>query len=215
MPSHYKTVVFENLRFLYERGLVQWSDGNLSVRHHIGERIVIKPSGVPYDSGFFIPDNMVIVDMDGYATGERYKPSVDTPIHLGVYKRRPDVKAIVHTHSTYATAFAAAGQPIPPVVTMAADVFGGSIPCSGIFRADHEDIASVIAVATMYGPAMLLLGHGVFTVGKSVEEAVKAAVMVEEVAKVAFLARQLGQTKPLPADVVADLHKRYQEGYGQ
>jgi L-ribulose-5-phosphate 4-epimerase len=194
--------VSDSLILLYRYGLVQWSSGNISAR--CGDRIIIKPSGVPYHYNGLSPDSLVAVDMKG-AWIARIKPSVDTPIHLGVYKRRPDVNAIVHTHSTYATAFAVAGECIPPVSTMAADVFGGPIPCSGIFLTDH-DIASVIAVATMHRPAMLLKGHGVFTVGESV---------VEEVAKVTHLARQRGWTEPLPAGRVQELHRRYQEGYGQ
>ena len=211
-PWLIKSIVARHLRLLHVYGLVQWSSGNISAR--CGDQIVIKPSGIPYHSGDLMWSDMVIVSMDGKPSGSR-KPSVDTPIHLGVYRRRPDVNAIVHTHSTYATAFAAAGECIPVITTMAADVFGGAIPCGEGLLTDQGDIASAIVWATTRSPAMLLQAHGVFTVGKTVAEAVKAAVLVEEVAKVAFLARQLGHVKPLPADVVAELHKRYKEGYGQ
>jgi len=214
-----KVQVATHLRYLYELGLMPWSSGNISIRTK--DHILIKASGIPYHKVNWeqYPPRynklVVILDMDGNTIEENSpKPSVDTPIHLGVYHRRSDITAIVHTHSIYATAFAAMGLSIRCLTTMQADVFGGDIPCSA-FLDDHDSIAAAIATATIHCPATLLRRHGVFTVGKSIEEAVRGAVLVEEVAKVGFLARQMGLAEPLSGETVSRLHKRYQEGYGQ
>lgn len=209
-----KRDVAHYLAVLHEHGLVPWSSGNISARTG-DDLMVIKPSGISYHSGGLVPDNMVVVGFDGLVVGGHLKPSIDTPIHLGIYRQRPDVNAVVHTHSTYATAFATVGQNIPPVTTMAADEFGGEVLCSGILLTEPQDIAAVVASATMNGPAMLLRQHGVFTVGPTIERAVRAAVLVEEVAKVALLAGQLGKPKWLPERTLRKLYAKYHQEYGQ
>jgi len=220
MYSRLKIEIATNLRHLYELGLMPWSSGNISIREK--DYILIKASGIPYHkvSWSQTPQRynklVVALDMDGNSVEDGgLKPSVDTPIHLGIYRRRPDIRAIVHTHSTYATAFAAMGSPIPCLTTMQADIFGGDIYCGAAFLDDCDSVAAAIVATTLHCPAMLLKRHGVFTVGNGIEEAVKAAVLVEEVAKIGFLARQARLSEPLSGKVIARLHERYQEEYGQ
>jgi L-ribulose-5-phosphate 4-epimerase len=143
------------------------------------------------------------------------KPSSDTASHLYIYRHRPDVNGIVHTHSPYATAFAALGQPIPVYLTGMADEFGGPIPCGGFALIGSEAIGKVVVETIGDCPAVLLKNHGVFTVGASGVAAVKAAVMAEDVAKTTWLALQLGQPEAISPDDIARLHHRYTNVYGQ
>jgi L-ribulose-5-phosphate 4-epimerase len=145
----------------------------------------------------------------------QYKPSSDTASHLVIYRHRPDVNGVVHTHSNYATAFAALGQPIPVYLTAQADEFGGPIPCGGFALIGGEEIGK-IAVETMgSSSAVLLKNHGVFTVGPTGEAALKAAVMVEDIARTTWLALQLGKPDVIPSDKIEKLYGRYQHDYGQ
>jgi L-ribulose-5-phosphate 4-epimerase len=175
--------------------------------------VVIKPSGVRYED--LRPEHMVIVDMDGNRVEGDLKPSSDTASHLYIYRHRPDVNGIVHTHSPYATAFAAVGRPIPVYLTAMADEFGGPIPCGGFALIGGEDIGRVVVESIGDSPAVLLKNHGAFTIGRSAEAAVKAAVMVEDVARTVWYALQIGQPDEIPAEEVAKLHYRYTHVYGQ
>jgi L-ribulose-5-phosphate 4-epimerase len=142
-------------------------------------------------------------------------PSSDTASHLYIYRQRPDVGGIVHTHSPYATAFAAVNKPIPVVLTAIADEFGGSIPCGGFALIGGEEIGKVVVESIGRSVAVLLKNHGVFTIGKNAESAVKAAVMVEDVARTVWIALQIGTPDEIPAEQVAKLHDRYTNVYGQ
>jgi L-ribulose-5-phosphate 4-epimerase len=193
--------------------LVRWTGGNVSARDPQTGYVVIKPSGVRYE--VLKPEHMVIVDLDGNIVEGDLKPSSDTASHLYIYRARPDVGGIVHTHSPYATAFAAVGQSIPVVLTAMADEFGGSIPVGGFALIGNEDIGKVVVESIGSSRAVLLKNHGVFTIGEDAEAAVKAAVMVEDVAKTIWLAKQLGQAEVLSADDIAKLHDRYMHVYGQ
>jgi L-ribulose-5-phosphate 4-epimerase len=161
------------------------------------------------------PDDMVVVDLDGQVVEGTLAPSVDTPTHLVVYRARPDVHGVVHTHSNYATSFAALGQPIPAVLTAIADEFGGPIPCGPYCQIGEEQIGQAIVDHIGNSPAILLQNHGVFTVGKSVQAAVKAAVMCEDVAKTVHLALLRGTPIPIPAEEITRGHQRYVDKYGQ
>ena len=141
--------------------------------------------------------------------------SSDTTSHLYIYRHRSDVNGVVHTHSPYATAFAAIGKPIPVYLTAIADEFGGPIPCGGFALIGGEEIGKVVIESIGKSPAVLLKNHGVFTIGKNAEAAVKAAVMVEDVARAVWLALQIGQPQEIPAEQVAKLHDRYTNVYGQ
>ena len=177
--------------------------------------LVIKPSGVSYDE--LTPEAMVVCDLDGTLVDGQHAPSSDTAAHAYVYRHMPEVGGVVHTHSTYATAWAARGESIPCVLTMMADEFGGDIPV-GPFALIGDDSIGRGLVETLRGsssPAVLMAGHGPFTVGKDGTAAVKAAVMVEEVARTVHIARQLGEPRALePADIDS-LYARYQSDYGQ
>ncbi|HKT05331.1 MAG TPA: L-ribulose-5-phosphate 4-epimerase [Rugosimonospora sp.] len=205
-------VLHEELR---RSGLVVWTAGNISARVPDRPLMLIKPSGVSYDD--LTPESMVLCDLSGEVVEGDYSPSSDTAAHAFVYRHRPDVGGVVHTHSPYATAWAARGEEIPCVLTAMADEFGGPIPVGPFARIGGDEIGRAI-VDTLDGsrsPAVLLRSHGVFTIGRGARDAVKAAVMCEDVARAVHLARSLGEVKPLdPADVDA-LYDRYQNVYGQ
>ncbi|RME81112.1 MAG: L-ribulose-5-phosphate 4-epimerase [Caldilineae bacterium] len=194
-------------------GLVSWTGGNVSARDPETGLVVIKPSGVKYED--LSPEKMVVVDLEGQVVEGELKYSSDTLSHLYIYRHRPDVNGVVHTHSRYATAFAALGRPIPVVLTAIADEFGGPIPCGGFALIGGEEIGKVVVESIGDSPAVLLKHHGVFTVGPTAEAAVKAAVMVEEVAHTVWLALQMGQPEEIPPEDVAKLHYRYSHVYGQ
>jgi L-ribulose-5-phosphate 4-epimerase len=198
---------------LPKNGLVKWTGGNVSARDLETGLVVIKPSGVKYKE--LRPEHMVIVDLDGKIVEGKLKFSSDTASHLYIYRHRPDVNGVVHTHSPYATAFAALGKPIPVYLTAMADEFGGPIPCGRFALIGGEEIGRVVVESIGDSPGVLLKNHGVFTLGKSAEGAVKAAVMVEDVARTVWLALQIGQPDEIPAEDVAKLHHRYTHVYGQ
>jgi L-ribulose-5-phosphate 4-epimerase len=158
---------------------------------------------------------MVVVDLEGNVVDGQHKPSSDTASHLYIYRHRTDVNGVVHTHSNYATAFAALGRPIPVYLTAQADEFGGPIPCGGFALIGGEEIGRIVVESIGDSAAVLLKNHGVFTVGPSGEAALKAAVMVEDIARTAWLALQLGQPDEIPAEMIEKLHRRYREEYGQ
>jgi L-ribulose-5-phosphate 4-epimerase len=198
---------------LPRHNLVTWTSGNVSGRDAESGLVVIKPSGISYED--LAPENMVVVDLDGKIIEGLYKPSSDTAAHLYVYRNRSDVNGIVHTHSPFATAFAAVGKPIPVYLTAICDEFGGPIPCGGYAKIGGDEIGREIIKSIGASPALLLKNHGVFTIGKTPKAAVKAAVMVEDVAKTVFYALQLGTPDEIPAEEVARAHRRYVEEYGQ
>lgn len=198
---------------LPRNNLVTWTSGNLSGRDPATGLVVIKPSGVMYAE--LTPENMVVVNLNGKVIEGELKPSSDVAAHLYVYRHRPDVGGVVHTHSTYATAFAAVGKPIPAVLTAICDEFGGPIPCGGYAKIGGDEIGREIVRSIGESPALLLKNHGVFTIGKNPLAALKAAVMVEDVARTVFLALQLGQPEAIPLAEVARARRRYLEEYGQ
>jgi L-ribulose-5-phosphate 4-epimerase len=198
---------------LPKNNLVNWTGGNVSVRDKDSNLVVIKPSGVRYDR--LRQEHMVVVDLEGKVVEGRLKPSSDTASHLYIYRHRTDVFGIVHTHSAYATAFAAVGREIPVFLTAQADEFGGPIPCGPFALIGGEEIGMAVVETLGRSPAVLLKNHGVFTVGETGEAAVKAAVMVEDVARTAWLALQIGQPEVIAPDLVERLHDRYTNIYGQ
>ncbi|WFE40779.1 L-ribulose-5-phosphate 4-epimerase [Micromonospora sp. WMMD998] len=202
-------------RELTRYNLVAWTSGNVSARVPGQDLMVIKPSGVDYDD--LTADTMVLCDLNGVVVDGGGSPSSDTAAHAYVYRAMPEVGGVVHTHSGYATAWAARGESIPCWLTAQADEFGGEIPVGPFALIGGDDIGKGI-VSTLSGhrsPAVLMRNHGVFTIGKNARAAVKAAVMCEDVARTAHLARALGQPLAIaPADIDA-LHDRYQNVYGQ
>ena len=204
---------------LVRYGLIVWTGGNVSGRVPGADLFVIKPSGVSYDD--LAPENMILCDLDGAViegtAGSERSPSSDTAAHAYVYRNMPHVGGVVHTHSTYATAWAARGEEIPCVITAMADEFGGPIPV-GPFAIIGDDSIGRGIVQTLSGHrsrAVLMQNHGPFTIGTSAKDAVKAAVMVEDVARTVQLARAGGPLLPIPQDAIDSLFDRYQNVYGQ
>ncbi|MCJ1671696.1 MULTISPECIES: L-ribulose-5-phosphate 4-epimerase [Rathayibacter] len=204
---------------LVRYGLVIWTGGNISGRVPGADLFVIKPSGVSYDD--LAPENMILCDLDGTVVpgslGSERSPSSDTAAHAYVYREMPEVGGQVHTHSTYATAWAARAEAIPCVITAMADEFGGEIPL-GPFAIIGDDSIGRGVVSTLTGHrsrAVLMQNHGVFTIGKDAKDAVKAAVMTEDVARTVHIARQGGELVPIPQESIDALFDRYQNVYGQ
>jgi L-ribulose-5-phosphate 4-epimerase len=215
VPQELRATVCRLHEELRRGGLVVWTSGNVSARVPDRPLLVIKPSGVSYDD--LTPESMVVCDLDGAVVEGDFAPSSDTAAHAYVYRHRPDVGGVVHTHSPYATAFAARGEPVPCVLTAMADEFGGEIPVGPFARIGGDDIGKAI-VSTLAGsrsPAVLLRNHGVFTIGRTVRDAVKAAVMCEDAARTVHLARALGEPVPIDQADIDALHHRYQNVYGQ
>jgi L-ribulose-5-phosphate 4-epimerase len=213
--SELRRTLAELHQSLVENGLVAWTSGNVSARVPGSDLLVIKPSGVGYDD--LTPESMVVCDLDGTRVGGDLSPSSDTASHAYIYRHMPQVGGVVHTHSRYATAWAARGEPIPCVLTAMADEFGGEIPVGPFAPIGGDEIGRAV-VETLAGhrsPAVLLRSHGVFTVGATARDAVKAAVMCEDVAATVHLAVSRGELDPLPQDQVDALHRRYKTEYGQ
>jgi L-ribulose-5-phosphate 4-epimerase len=200
---------------LPRNGLVAWTSGNLSARVPGEDLMVVKASGVPYDE--LTPDAIVVCDLYGSRVEGELAPSSDAATHACVYRERPDVGGVAHTHSAYATAWAARGEAIPCVLTAMADEFGGDIPVGPFALIGDEEIgrAVVATLADSRSPAVLMRNHGVFTIGATAREAIKAAVMCEDVARTAHLARELGDPVPLAREDIDALYDRYQNVYGQ
>jgi L-ribulose-5-phosphate 4-epimerase len=200
---------------LVRYGLVVWTAGNVSARVPGHNLLVIKPSGVSYDD--LTPESMIVCDLDGTVVEGDLAPSSDTAAHAYVYRHMPHVGGVVHTHSTYACAWAARAEPVPCVLTAMGDEFGGEIPV-GPFALIGDDSIGRGIVGTLAGhrsPAVLMAGHGPFTIGKDARAAVKAAVMCEDVARSVHISRQLGEPVPIPKDAIDRLYDRYQNVYGQ
>ncbi|WP_396275279.1 L-ribulose-5-phosphate 4-epimerase [Glutamicibacter sp. PS] len=202
--------------------LVVWTAGNVSQRvanpevpDGSADLFVIKPSGVSYEQ--LTAESMVVCTLDGQLLEGSRAPSSDTAAHAYVYRQLPRVGGVVHTHSTYATAWAARGEEIPCVLTMMADEFGGSIPV-GPFAVIGDDSIGRGIVETLgasRSPAVLMRNHGPFTIGTDARAAVKAAVMCEEVARTVHIARQLGDPLAIAPEAIDSLYDRYQNVYGQ
>jgi L-ribulose-5-phosphate 4-epimerase len=195
--------------------LVVWTAGNVSARVPGEDLLVIKPSGIRYDE--ITPENMVVTDFDGTLVEGDLSPSSDTAAHAYVYRHMPEVGGVVHTHSTYATAWSARGEAVPCVLTMIADEFGGEIPV-GPFALIGDDSIGHGIVETLRGhrsPAVLMRNHGVFTIGRDAGAAVKAAVMCEDVARTVHISRQIGEPLPIGQADIDSLYARYQNVYGQ
>jgi len=201
-------------QMLPKAGLVTMHSGNASGYDPDQDLVVIKPSGMDYDQ--ITPEKLVGVRLStGEVLTDEYRPSVDLPHHLFLYKNLPGVRGIIHTHSNHATAFAACHRPIPLALTAIADEFGGEIPCTPYVDNEGDHIGQAILQHRGRGPAILLGSHGVFAWGDSPGAALKAAVMVEDVAKTILLAEQLGTVHLIPKEQAELWWDRYQNRYGQ
>ncbi len=201
-------------KLLPETGLVTMHSGNASGYDPESEMLVIKPSGMDYDR--ITPELLVQVHVpSGEVLGSNLRPSVDLPHHLFLYRNIPGIKGIIHTHSNYATAFAAVGKPVPLVLTAIADEFGAEIPCAPYVDNEGEHIGEAILKYRNRSPAIIMGNHGVFAWGDSPRSALKAAVMTEDVAKTVWLAMQIGKPNPIPPEEAEKWYDRYHNRYGQ
>lgn len=197
---------------LLSEGLVSWTSGNVSGRDPDTGYIVIKPSGVMFPD--LTPKNMVIVDEECKLIEGELGASSDTASHAYVYRKRPDVMSVVHTHSNYATAFAAVNKSIPVCLTAVADEFGGAIPIAPYARIGGQEIGKTIVENIGSSVAILMRQHGVFTIGETIQKSLKAAVMVEDIAKTVWLAMQIGHIEHLSEEEISANYNRYQTRYG-
>ncbi|MDN5570895.1 MAG: L-ribulose-5-phosphate 4-epimerase [Propionibacteriaceae bacterium] len=210
-----KQVVTELHAELPANELVTWTAGNVSERVSGTDLFVIKASGARYHT--LTADDMVVCDLAGVKVEGARKPSSDTAAHAYVYQHMPEVNGVVHTHSTFATAWSARREAIPCVLTMMADEFGGDIPV-GPFALIGDDSIGRGIVETLRGSrsrAVLMANHGPFTIGTSGLDAVKAAAMLEEVARTVHTARLLGEPQRIEQSDIDHLWDRYQNVYGQ
>lgn len=225
-----KKAVYEANMELPRRGLITYTWGNVSGFDPESGYFVIKPSGVDYDT--LKPEDMVVMDLEGNKIEGEYKPSSDTPTHIELYKKYPEIGGIVHTHSPYATAWAQAGRSLPLYGTTHADYFYGSIPCARSLteeeiQGEYERNTGLVIIETfeknglnpMHTPGVLCTNHGPFTWGKDAAEAVHNAVVLEEIAKM-DLNTEIVNPKVQPApDCIRDKHFFRKHGanayYGQ
>jgi len=199
---------------LKKNHLVSGSSGNISMRLPEKGLFLIKPSGVGYEE--LSPEIMVLIDENGLLIEKNgYTPSVDTETHLFLYKNRPELNAIIHTHSPFATAFAVVGKPIPVVLTAIADMFGGPIPCGKFARVGGSDIGKEILSSAIESPAVLIQQHGVFAFHKCLNKALKVAIAVEEFAKTIYYASHLGKLTEIPKEEIEFAYDFHQKNYGQ
>ena len=212
LPELRRLVCEVNQALLRER-LVTMTSGNASGRDPETNYAVVKPSGVSFED--LTPETMLVVDLECNVVDGDLKPSTDALTHVYIYRHMPQVNAIVHTHSNYATSFAALGMPIPAVLTAIADEFGEPIPCAPYCQIGEEQIGEAVVKHIGTCRAVLLQNHGVFAVGPDPKAALKAAVMCEDVAKTVHLAMLKGTPLPIPEEEVRRGYKRYQEKYGQ
>lgn len=205
--------VWEANTSLPKAGLVKWAQGNASGRDPETNLVAIKPSGVQLDR--LQAEQVVIVDLDGTIVDGDMTPSIDTASHLYVYRHRDDVNGIVHTHSPHATSFAVAGEPVRIYTTTAAALFGGEIPVSGFAAIGEDAIGREIVDKIGSSSAILMRNHGVFTIGRTPDEALKYAIYVEEEAEIVHLARQIAPLQELDPELVAEARRMYLQDYGQ
>ncbi len=198
---------------IFRASLVTMHSGNASGIDRRRGLVIIKPSGMDYDR--LRPADLVVTDLEGNKVKGKWKPSVDLPHHLYIYKHRPEIGGVIHTHSNYATSFALLGRPIPIYLTAIADEFGAEIPCAPYVDNQGDHIGEAILKCMNQAPAVLLAQHGAFAFGPTPRDAFKAAVMLEDVAKTCHLALLLGTPKPLPDSEVRKWYERYHTTYGQ
>lgn len=213
MLENLRQSVWEANIELPKNRLVTATSGNASARDKDSGLVVIKPSGYAFDK--LKPEHLIVVNLEGEVIEGDLSPSVDTATHLYVYRHRPDVKGIIHTHSPYATSFAVLGKTLPLCLTTLACEFGTHIPVSAFAEIGEEEIGKEIVDKIGTCSAILMRNHGVFTIGASVQSALKAAIMLEEASQTIHYAMLRGTVEELPDDVIEDAFRFYHEKYGQ
>ena len=212
MKNKMKNLVCQFNKLLLESNLVTWTSGNVSVADNEGY-LYIKPSGILFPD--LVPEDIAVVSINNGTHIDGKKPSTDTDSHRIIYKNKPEIKSVVHTHSTFATAFAACGRDIPVFLTAMADEFGELVKCSGYAEIGGEEIGYEVCKYVDSTGIVLLRNHGVFTVGKTVESAFKKAIMIEDIAKTTYYALTFGLPIELTKEQIKNCYDRYQNTYGQ
>ncbi len=200
-------------RQMISTGLVRGTSGNISTREPGAAQALVTPSGVDYDT--MTPDAVVLVDLEGHPINPGFKPSVDAAIHVAIYRARPDVGAVIHTHSPYAAAFSTLSREIPPLITESAGYLGGAVRVMQYVPPAQSDTGDEVARGLGVDRAVLLPNHGVVAVGEDLKKAFGAAMAVEESAHVAYIALQLGEPRPVPDAEVARMNDFIHHKYGQ
>lgn len=200
-------------RQMITTGLVRGTSGNLSAREPGTEGCLVTPSGVDYET--MRPEDVVLVDLSGRPVAGGLKPSVDTPIHVAIYRARPDAGACIHTHSLYAAAFSTLGRQIPPLITESAGYLGGAVRVLEYVPPARPDTGDLVAAGLGGDRAVLLPNHGVIAVGENLKKCFGAAMAVEESAHVAYIALQLGTPTVVPEQEVERMHDFIHHQYGQ
>lgn len=198
---------------LLERGLVTGTGGNISVRLSGREGMLITPSGIPYAE--MQPDDMVEVDLEGNVVGGNRRPSIETPMHLLIYRMRPDVGAVVHAHSPFCTAVAACRRDLEPITDVMAAVFGGPVRTAAYARIGTPELARNVAEALGGGRAALLANHGAVAVGADLPSAFEVCVTLEACAQVFVYAHLVGQPVVLSPEMVREEKEDLDRRYGQ
>ena len=204
-------------RQLPRLGLVSWTSGNVCERDPESGLVVVKPSGVLFDD--MTPDMLPVVRLDGTVVEGDLKPSVDTATALTILEAMSETRSVIHTHSAYASSFSALGQSIPVYLTEHGDAFGIPIPCGGYAKIGGteigEEVVRILREVGLQCPAVLMQNHGVFAVGTSARGALKAAVVVEDIARTVHLAMTKGEPIPIPPEEAQRLYDVYHSRYGQ
>jgi L-fuculose-phosphate aldolase len=200
-------------RRMLASGLVRGTSGNLSARPSGADWCLVTPSGVDYET--MRADDVVKVDLAGEPLAGGLRPSVDTPVHVAVYRRRPDVASVIHTHSPHAAAFSSLHRDVPPLITESAGFLGGPVRVMAYVPPARPDTGDLVAAGLGADRAVLLPNHGVVAVGEDVRKSYTAAAQVEESAHIAFLALQLGEPHPVPASEIERMHGFIHHRYGQ
>jgi L-ribulose-5-phosphate 4-epimerase len=208
-----RTKVIETARRARRDRLVPLTFGNFSLRDRDTGYICITPSGLDYDG--LVESDIVVIDIDGRVIDGHRRPSIETPLHCEVYRRREDVMAVAHTHSVFATAWACCREEIPAVAAEVAVIAGGSIRCAPYRPVGSVELAQVAAETLHDNDIVLLANHGVLAVGRDLDTAYANAVVAEEGAKVAFYARQIGSVAAIDEDECRSLRRTAREKYGQ
>lgn len=198
-----KEDLWQAVQQMWKLGLVSGAGGNASLRlPGDGDRelIVITPTRLPYSR--MKPDDLVVIDFEGDPVEGDGIPSSETLMHLGIYRKRPDVNGVVHTHSIFASVAAVAGMEIPPLIDEMVMLVGGSVPVAEYGLPGTEDLAEKACAALGRKQAALLRNHGLVSVGRSVHEALEVCILVERVAQVYTYAALLGKANPLPDDAL-------------
>lgn len=211
--NEYTGEIIETGKALLREGLVLGTWGNISTRLISREGFLITPSGIPYSA--LNPEDIVLVDDDGRKIGGRRRPSSETLLHAAIYRRRPDVCSIIHTHSPYASVFAVNRREIPPILEEMAQILNGGVRVAAYALPGARELADSACIALQDRPAVLLANHGLVGVGESLRSALLICRVVEKAAHVFLLAKQIGDPYVFNEKEINEIRRNFLTNYGQ